>query len=198
MPDMELLIVITGVVVVVLFALRRFTRLVGWDCHECGTKVQSFGEIAPDRQEEILRYFRIHEKRDPDTSAIFVCGRCLMVYDDFSGEKKSWSGDDRSLCKICNSLSVWYLGNAVITGEVAEFRETNSEWVKEIECLRCERKPIPGDCVLCDTAIKPTGCRNCQTLYIWRQFEPSKYKFLVPLTDKAILQSSTDLTMGGL
>ena len=97
MPDMELLIVITGVVVVVLFALRRFTRLVGWDCHECGTKVQSFGEIAPDRQEEILRYFRIHEKRDPDTSAIFVCGRCLMVYDDFSGEKKSWSGDDRSL-----------------------------------------------------------------------------------------------------
>ena len=199
MIDIELLIILAVVGVPLLVAVRWLVKRLGCDCHKCGERMSFFRELSLEQQNTILHYFRIHEKRDPDTSAIFVCEHCLMVYDDFSGEKTSMSGDDRSLCKICNSPSVWYLGNAVVTGEIAGFREANSEWLKEIECLRCERKPnSSSDCVFCDTAIKPTGCRKCHTLYVWRQVEPSKYKFLVPLTDKVILQRSTDVTLGAI
>ena len=60
------------------------------------------------------------------------------------------SGDDRSIRKVCGSLSVWYLGDAVVSGEVVEFVEANPQLVKEIECLRCERKPIASaGCVFC-------------------------------------------------
>jgi hypothetical protein len=158
------------------------------------------GELAPEQQQEVVRYFRLHEKRDPDESAIFVCDRCCMVYDDFSGEKKSMSGDDRSICKVCGAPSVWYLGDAVRTGRLPEFVEANPELVEGIECLRCERGGIgtSAACVFCDTAVKVTGCRRCQTLYAWRQPESSKYRFLVPLTDKPILQRCVDRSMGGV
>jgi len=161
--------------------------------------MEFFRKLAPDQQADILHYFRIREKRDPDTSAVFVCNHCLKVYDDFSGEKTSMSGDDRSMCKICNSPSVWYLGDAILTGEIGRFREQNTKLIKETECLRCERKPKGSlDCALCDTVVKLTGCRSCHTLYQWRQVESSQYKFLVPLTDKAILQHCSDQTLGGI
>ena len=48
------------------------------------------------------------------------------------------SGDNRSLCKVCNAPYVNYLGHAVRTGVVAGFREANSKHIEEIECLRCE------------------------------------------------------------
>lgn len=166
------LIVVIGLAFLVV--VRRLVKRIGCDCHTCGRRMSFFRELSLEQQNDILHYFRIQEKRDPDTSPIFVCSQCLMVYDDFSGEKKSMSGDVRSFCKICSSPSVWYLGDAVSTGEVAGFREANPALVKEIECLRCNRKPKTSlDCVFCDTAAKPTGCRKCHTLYVWRQFEPS-------------------------
>ena len=194
MIDIELLIIIAVVSVPLLIAARWLVRRVGCDCHQCGNRMSFFRELTPEEQKEILQYFRIHENRDPDTSAIFLCDHCLIVYDDFSGEKKSMSGDNRSLCKVCNSPYVNYLGHAVRTGAVAGFREANSKYIEEVECLRCERKPSGyGSCVFCDTAIKPTVCYDCHTLYIWRQVAPSKYKFLVPLTDKAILKRCIDV-----
>ena len=199
MPDRDLLIAIAVIAALVLIAVRWFVMRLGCDCHKCGKRMKFFRELAPEQKDEILRYFRTHEKRDPDTSAVFFCEHCLNVYDDFSGEKTSMSGDDRSMCKVCNSPSVWYLGDTVVTGEVAEFRAMNAELVKEIECLRCERRPSSSlDCVLCDTSVRVTGCRKCHTLYVWRRFEPSKYKFLVPLTDRAILQRCSDQTLGGI
>ena len=193
--DLELLLLLVAGVLAVLFALRWIIRRIGCNCHICGYRMNYFSELSIQDQREILGYFRIHEKRDPDTSAFFVCMRCSIVYDDFSGEKRSMDGDNRSLCKICNSPSVWYMASRMIPGEIGRFRGKNAGLIKNIECLRCERNPMDvSDCVLCDTAIKVTGCRQCHTLYTWSTYKGGKYKYLVPLTGRAVLKECNDMT----
>ena len=75
-----------------------------------------FDELPDQEKDQILSYFKEHERRTPDTTAIFVCLHCRIVYDDFSGEKRSMEGDTRSICKVCQSPSVDHLGVQVVTG----------------------------------------------------------------------------------
>ena len=182
-----------------MFVVRWFVRRIGCNCHLCDRRMNFFNELTEDEQKEIVSYFQTRENRQPDTSGIFVCQHCRIVYDDFSGEKKSMEGDNVSICKICGSPSVRHLGLSVATGEIADFRKENPRLVKDYECLNCSRQPYGYlYCLTCDAKVKLVGCRNCYTLYLWKSAKGSKYglKFLVPLTDEPILKEARDITMG--
>ena len=62
--------------------------------------MQPFEKLPDNDKSDILEYFRRFEDREPDAEGIFACGHCLMVYDDFSGEKRTMDGDERSFCKV--------------------------------------------------------------------------------------------------
>ena len=173
-------------------------RAIGCDCHKCGHRMTAFKQLPQTDQQIILDHFKEIEKRTPDTTAIFACGHCGIVYDDFSGEKRSLDGDNISICKICGKPYVAYLGCFMSLPMYREaYRrmiETHKELIDKIECLRCERRPMRGvDCVTCDTPLKLTGCRYCSAIYLWGPPEGSKYRFLIPLTGHKILDGPIGL-----
>ncbi len=93
----------------VLIAVGKIAvRVVGAPCQFCeNRKLTRFGQLPSSKRRPILGYFRSHEGRDPDTSAVFVCVDCMTVHDDFSGEKRSMDidmGVARTFCKVCNAL----------------------------------------------------------------------------------------------
>jgi hypothetical protein len=69
--------------------------------------MSAFDQVSVQDQQNILNYFRRHERREPDTSGIFVCTHCGMVQDDFSGEKVSRDVDVlgcKTFCKVCGRM----------------------------------------------------------------------------------------------
>ena len=169
----------------------------GCCCHICGRRMLPFHKLSAEDQGDILGYFRGFEDREPDTEGIFICDHCCIVYDDFSGERRSMEGDDRSICKVCNTPGVWYMGTQVNTEDIQGFRDENRALVDRIECLQCKRNPSGiWDCMACDTKMKVTGCRKCYTLYAWMSVHGSRYKFHVPLSDKETLKQAMDSRWG--
>ncbi len=79
-----------------LAGLKWLVAKVGCNCHRCGKRMQTWNALANDARKQIMAYFENHEKRTPATTSIFVCAACRFVYDDFSGERLSMDGSDKS------------------------------------------------------------------------------------------------------
>ncbi len=195
---MEAFIIMIIIVTVVLVLGGRWAKnFFGCCCHECGSKMQPFEKLSNGDKSDILAYFKRFEDREPDAEGIFVCNNCLIVYDDFSGEKRTMDGDERSFCKVCNSSGVWYIGSIVSPNELEKFQERNKNLIERVECLRCQRKPAGfWDCIPCDTEIKITACRRCYSIYTWMPFGRSRYRFHVLLSDREIIKDSPDSKWG--
>ena len=195
---MEAFIILTILIIVILGTFGRWAKgFFGCCCHECGTKMQPFEKLPDSDKSDILEYFRRFENREPDEEGIFACGHCLLVYDDFSGEKRTMDGDEKSFCKVCNSAGVSYIGPMVVSGELEKFQERNKNLIEQIECLRCQRKPSGvWDCIPCDTEIKITACRRCFSVYAQMPVNGSRYRFHVLLSDREIIKDSADSKWG--
>ena len=86
----------------------------------------------------------------------------------------------------------------------AAYRATLLPLLKQygvVEAAQRGHKTVEGvfsmdvsDCIFCNTEIKVTGCRACHTLYTWATYKGGKYKYLVPLTDRAVLKDCKDMT----
>ncbi len=185
------LALLATVALVIMF--RFFVSLFGCSCGRCGRRMTIFTRLAVQDQHEIVSHFRQHERRTPDTTAMFACRSCRIVYDDFSGEKLSMSGDDKSICKVCGQPFVTHIGHLYANGEINGFVSHNTDLVEVIECLHCERRT--KTCAICDSSSKVTGCRRCHTLYRWQT--DGQWQFLHPLTEQKLLSSAVDPT-GGL
>lgn len=194
---MEAFIILTILIIVILGTFGRWAKnFFGCCCHECGTKMQPFEKLPDNDKSDILEYFRRFEDREPDVEGIFACGHCLLVYDDFSGEKRTMDGDERSFCKVCNSAGVSYIG-PMSPGDMEKFQERNKHLIESIECLRCKRNPMGiWDCVPCDTDIKVTACRRCYSIYAQMPVNGSRYRFQVLLSDNTIIKESPDSKWG--
>ncbi|MYD63439.1 MAG: hypothetical protein F4W91_20585 [Gemmatimonadetes bacterium] len=194
---MEAFIILTILIIVFLVIGGRWAKnFFGCCCHECGTKMQPFEKLPDSDKSDILDYFRRFEDREPDVEGIFACGHCLLVYDDFSGEKRTMDGDERSFCKVCNSAGVSYIG-PMSSGDMEKFQERNKHLIEQIECLRCKRNPMGiWDCVPCDTDIKVTACRRCYSIYAQMPVNGSRYRFQVQLSDNTIIKESPDSKWG--
>ena len=195
---MEAFIILAILIIVILGTFGRWAKgFFGCCCHECGTKMQPFEKLPDSDKADILEYFRRFEDREPDEEGIFACGHCLLVYDDFSGEKRTMDGDERSFCKVCNSAGVSYIGPMVVSGELEKFQERNKNLIEQIECLRCQRKPLGiWDCIPCDTEIKITACRRCYSVYAQMPANGSRYRFHVLLSDREIIKDPADSKWG--
>ena len=194
---MEAFIILTILIIVILGTFGRWAkRFFGCCCHECGSKMQPFEKLSNGDKSDILAYFKRFEDREPDVEGIFACGHCLLVYDDFSGEKRTMDGDERSFCKVCNSAGVSYIG-PMSSGDMEKFQERNKHLIEQIECLRCKRNPMGiWDCVPCDTDIKVTACRRCYSIYAQMPVNGSRYRFQVLLSDNTIIKESPDSKWG--
>lgn len=194
---MEAFIILTILIIVILGTFGRWAKnFFGCCCHECGTKMQPFEKLPDSDKSDILEYFKRFEDREPDVEGIFACGHCLLVYDDFSGEKRTMDGDERSFCKVCNSAGVSYIG-PMSSGDMEKFQERNKHLIEQIECLRCKRNPMGiWDCVPCDTDIKVTACRRCYSIYAQMPVNGSRYRFQVLLSDNTIIKESPDSKWG--
>ena len=194
---MEAFIILTILIIVFLVIGGRWAKnFFGCCCHECGTKMQPYEQLPDSDKSDILAYFRRFEDREPDVEGIFACGNCLLVYDDFSGEKRTMDGDEMSFCKVCNSSGVSYIG-PMSSGDLEKFQERNKNRIEQIECLRCKRKPMGiWDCVPCDTEIKITACRRCYSIYAQMPVNGSRYRFQVLLSDNTIIKDSPDSRWG--
>ena len=194
---MEAFIILIIIFIVVLGTFGRWAKnFFGCCCHECGTKMQPFEKLPDSDKSDILEYFKRFEDREPDVEGIFACGHCLLVYDDFSGEKRTMDGDERSFCKVCNSAGVSYIG-PMSSGDMEKFQERNKHLIEQIECLRCKRNPMGiWDCVPCDTDIKVTACRRCYSIYAQMPVNGSRYRFQVLLSDNTIIKESPDSKWG--
>ena len=169
--------------------LTFIVRKIGCCCHRCGNRMNFWDELEEADRRDILKYFRQHEKRKPDTSSIFVCPHCKYVYDDFSGEKRSMEGDNASHCKVCNGWYVNYLGQLGRGIDIDAFREKNAPLLDQTECLSCDRKPVGNiDCIKCDTKFKVMGCNKCKTLYAWLPMMEKEFHYTVPLTEEKIIR----------
>jgi len=166
------------------WVLRRF----GCECHLCGERMEPYERLSPEEQHEISRYYRECEHRMPDARAVFACRRCGAVYDDFCGDRLAAEGSWRSICKMCHSPTVGYMGGPALRGELPRLRQRYPDLARRCECLRCARRPSEdADCVLCDAEPKVLGCRSCLTLYEWRAREGSRFRFLAPITTRSVL-----------
>ncbi len=95
---MEAFIILTILIIVFLGIGGRLAKnFFGYSCEECGSKIQPYEKLPDDDKADILEYFRRFEDREPGVEGIFACNNCLIVYDDFSGEKRTMDGDERSL-----------------------------------------------------------------------------------------------------
>ena len=101
--------VFLGIVVVICLLIKRF---VGVPCSYCASnRLTKFAQLPTSLQRTLLTYFRQREGRHPDTDGIFICHPCRLVYDDFSGEKRSRDVDSRlggGLRTSNRSLSINY------------------------------------------------------------------------------------------
>jgi transcription elongation factor Elf1 len=77
---------------------------------------------------------------------------------------------------------------AFLRRNATNFRKAYPRRAEKYECLRCERDPSPGDCLMYDTDHKLFACSNCMTLYEWFSPEYCEMKFLRPLTKEKILK----------
>lgn len=88
--------------------LGILTNKIGMPCTFCeNRRTTPFSELPEQDKKNLLEYFQTYEKRAPDRDGIFVCENCKIVYDDFSGEKKSMETDlwgPRTFCKVCNNI----------------------------------------------------------------------------------------------
>jgi len=106
---MDPLIVIGGLLGIGVGIFLGFVKnKIGMPCTFCkNRRVTPFRELSENDQQNLLTYFHTQEKRAPDQDGIFVCQNCKIVYDDFSGEKKSMESDrwgPRTFCKVCNDV----------------------------------------------------------------------------------------------
>ena len=108
---MALYLVVLAMVVVLtialVFLLRKLVDWVSFPCPFCDVKVTTFHQLSPEDQENILTYFREHERREPYKRALFVCLHCRTVHDDLSGAKQARERDIFAyvtFCKVCNAF----------------------------------------------------------------------------------------------
>ena len=187
-------LLIAVAVVGAVLLLRLLVRAVGCNCGVCGRRMRRFEALPMQDRQAILAHYQRCEDRRPDTDAVFVCPACRLVYDDFSGERRSMEGDDRSICKVCGSPQVWHLGRLYTNGQIRGFVDANAQHVAEVECLRCQRQD--RHCPLCDAETRVTGCRACHALYAWRTDADSGLSFLTVLGDRRVLREARDPTGG--
>ena len=90
---------------------KLLIQMVGIPCSYCrNMRLTAFKKLDHPTQNALLTYFQQRERRVPVAAAIFVCQECQLVYDDFSGEKRSRDIDDRltggmrTFCKVCNRM----------------------------------------------------------------------------------------------
>jgi hypothetical protein len=103
-PHIVFSILLLAIAIVFVKWLMR-TAIMCQFCRNPDCKV--WDRVPQAQRDSILSYFREHEKREPDTSGIFVCDMCNTVFDDFSGEKANREVDRAactSWCKVCNSM----------------------------------------------------------------------------------------------
>ncbi len=170
--------IIGGIVIlvgisVVAYVLKRFvfTRM-GVMCSFCGHP-----RAAPIRELDylivdfIMSYFEQYENREADKDGIYVCEKCGIVFDDFSGEKQSGEPDAgpapagvdlpagvcacRSYCKACGQLM---LGISKVG--------------------------------------LPLECRECKTVHTWQQWRESKYTLLMPPEGTTVCKGPRDFGWG--
>ena len=171
---------------ILLFARAMVSRI-GCDCHRCGLRMKEVNRLTATERAEIASYFTQVEGRQANAEKMFACYRCRIVYDDFSGEKRSMDGDNVSFCKVCGLGGVSFMGHLVNSGEVLQFRQKYPDMIGQIECLHCQRNPLGcGTCVFCDSESKVTGCRHCNTLYRWTTGPRGDWKFLATLTPERV------------
>jgi hypothetical protein len=160
-------IIVSAVVLAGVIVMIRFLMRTGLMCQFCGaTDVKVWDRLSDRQQRAILEYFMSHERREPDTSGVFVCDACRTVFDDFSGEKANREVDSvvvgagtrvkglvtcKAWCKVCNSMLL-----------------------------------------SCDPDNEDIRCRTCGTRYEWRTHEASGYRFLMPPKDAGILERCSD------
>ena len=108
---LELALLFLGIIAAPGVIIKIAVRAAGVPRQFCANcKASRFEQLSvPQQGALLLQYFRHHEGRDPDRSAMFACQSCMTVYDDFSGEKRSMDIDAlgvvaRSFCKVCNQL----------------------------------------------------------------------------------------------
>ncbi len=177
----------------VVLIVRQLVQLIGAPCDRCNVRLTRFDALSAGEKVEILSHFRLREKREPATNAVFVCRPCNMVHDDFSGVQRSMTADSGSICKVCGQPYVRHLGALWATTEVQGFIADNKDLVADVECLRCPRQI--KDCALCDAPTQVTGCRHCHTLLAWQPGE-GRFRYLTALTDRPLLASVQDRTGG--
>ncbi len=171
-----------------LGGLAWLIKRVGCNCHECGRRMDSYDELSPEKQQELRRYFLKEEGRLANFDEMFVCPHCHLVYDDFSGEKRSMEGDERSYCKVCGHPSVHYLYYAGLRRGRDIIREAYPALADKYECLQCGGDRTGVDCVMCDAEPKLFACPRCITLYRWYSPEYTNMKFMKPLTDESLVK----------
>ena len=158
-------------------------------CHVCGTGMIPFLDLPEQDQSEILDGLGKVQDRSPNQELTAVCSNCHIVNDPFA--KRSTAPG--SFCKQCGSAGVEHMAPFVISGELATFQTQNqgaSEW---IECLRCERSPSGiHACLGCDTPIRIVGCRSCHTIFARLSVTGSRFRLLVPISDKESVQTALE------
>lgn len=158
-------------IIALVAGIRRLVRNIGLSCQFCdNTRCHCFTELSPEEQRGIVRYFRDCERREPDTTGVFVCRKCRTVYDDFSGEKDSMSPDSLvykvgsrrqilvtciTFCKVCNTVMLH-----------------------------------------CDPENHDIRCPKCKTSYKWEVDRVTGYRFLMPPPGTKILERCHDHTTG--
>jgi len=160
--------IIFSVIVLALAALMvRFLMRRGIMCQFCGDDdCKVWDRVADDVKVVILEYFTSYEKRDPDTSGIFVCDQCKTVFDDFSGEKASREVDSAT----------------VVRGYQTKSLVTCRTWCKVCNSLL----------QFCDPDNPDIRCRKCGTAYEWKTHEKSGYRFLMPPEDAQVKERCND------
>ncbi|MHC4250572.1 MAG: hypothetical protein ACYS9X_15705 [Planctomycetota bacterium] len=96
------MLVVVGLLIVVAKIIMEKAR---FPCQYCNKFVDALWDMPNDYQGKVVSFLREREGRDPDVKGIFLCERCRIVYDDFSGEKASRDPDPfygyAAFCKVC-------------------------------------------------------------------------------------------------
>lgn len=195
---MHIVLLILGLIAVCVIASLA-VRTIGCNCYECGRRMAYFDELAEPDKREILTHFEQIEERRPNASAIFVCTRCRVVHDDFSGEERSLDADGRSYCKVCNGVVQKVVGRIRLRGP-AGHGDLRSDAGRDAGSP--SRAPTDGvgdqdgDSTPGNYVAWLYRCHLCGTHYAWLPFGESGYKFFTPFTDKDLLDRARDICMG--
>jgi hypothetical protein len=99
------MLVVVGLLIVVAKVIMEKAR---FRCQYCNKVVEALWDTPEDLQRKVVSFLHEREDRDPDVKGIFLCRKCRIVYDDFSGEKASRDPDPfygyAAFCKVCRAI----------------------------------------------------------------------------------------------